>query len=42
MHAADAEVERIKSDLGALAAPEQFFGQNVLQLTHEASGTTLR
>ena len=40
--AADAELERLKHELRTLAAPEQFYGDNYLKLTHEASGTTIR
>jgi hypothetical protein len=40
--AADAELERLKPELHTLAAPEQFYGDNCLKLTHEASGTTIR
>lgn len=42
MPAADAELEALKAELGTLAAPEQFYGENGLHLTHEASGTCLR
>lgn len=39
---ADAELERLKEQLGVLVAPEQFFGGNELVLRHLASGATLR
>ncbi|KAL4446807.1 hypothetical protein ABPG77_008051 [Micractinium sp. CCAP 211/92] len=38
---ADAELEALKAELGTLAAPEQFYGENYLRLTHEASGTCI-
>ncbi|KAL4434081.1 hypothetical protein ABPG75_000522 [Micractinium tetrahymenae] len=38
---ADAQLEGIKAELGTLAAPEQFYGENYLRLTHEASGTCI-
>lgn len=39
---ADAELEALKQQLGTLAAPEQFYGENHLRLHHEPSGATLR
>lgn len=41
-HTADSELERLKEELGVLAAPEQFFGANRLSLRHAASGVELR
>ncbi|PSC73022.1 TIP41 isoform X1 [Micractinium conductrix] len=38
---ADAELEALKQQLGTLAAPEQFYGENHLRLHHEPSGATL-
>ena len=40
--AADADIDRVKAELGVLAAPEQFYGDNFLRLIHEPSGTTIR
>lgn len=39
---ADAECDALKERLGVLTMPEQFYGANVLQLRHEASGAVLR
>lgn len=37
----DAELEAVKTSLGALAAPEQFYGHNYLRLTHQATGASV-
>lgn len=40
--AADVEMDRLKEQLNVVAVPEQFFGSNLLRLSHKASGIELR